>query len=212
MDSRRDPEIMQALPHSLIELKAALNRMPGVGPRSAERMALYLVQSPDEVCSQLIESIRRAAASVKSCESCGALTESQPCLICSDPQRQQDLICIVVKGTDILSLEKSGAYKGLYHVLGGQLSPLNGVGPEDLKIHALEERLHELEVKEIILALGSNVEGDATSYYLAERLNQEGRRITKIAQGLPAGSDLDFADDLTIYRALQGRVALENEH
>ena len=146
MDSRRDPEIMPALPHSLIELKAALNRMPGVGPRSAERMALYLVQSPDEVCSQLIESIRRAADSIKSCESCGALTESHPCLICSDPQRQQDLICIVVKDTDILSLEKSGAYKGLYHVLGGQLSPLNGVGPEDLNIHALEGRLHELEV------------------------------------------------------------------
>ncbi|MGA1015791.1 MAG: recombination mediator RecR [Limisphaerales bacterium] len=202
---------MPALPLTLIELKAALNRLPGIGPRSAERMALHLVQGPKEVIKQLTDCMQKASERVQICHICGGLTEEQPCQICDSPGREPGLICVVVKPTDILSLEKTGSYAGHYHVLGGHISPLNGVGPEDLNIAALEKRLDQSEVQELILALGSDVEGDATSYYLAQRLGRQGLKITKIAQGLPAGSDLDFADELTLNRALQGRIALDHE-
>jgi recombination protein RecR len=199
------------LPPAIQVLKAVLNQLPGIGPRSAERIALHIVQSKEDKVHQLVHAIQEAKERVALCEQCGGLTESQPCPLCSNPQRLKELICVVVKPTDILNLEKSHAFRGHYHVLGGQISPINGVGPEDLQIKSLEERITKNLVQEVILALGSDLEGDATSFYLAKRLSACGIKVTRIAQGLPAGSELDYADELTLERALQGRRVIQHD-
>jgi recombination protein RecR len=196
---------MPSLPVSIAELIAALNRLPGIGPRSAERIALHIVQAPQDSIKQLAEAILDARTKVRFCEICGALTESSPCGICSDSRRDASLVCIVERAVDIFSIEKSGTFRGKYHVLGGKISPLNGVEPEDLRIADLEKRLTREPIKEIVIALGTDVEGDATSSYLAKRLPREGLKITRIAHGLPAGTGLEFADELTLSRALEGR-------
>src|ERR1041384_2085329 len=194
-----------ALPESLQTLIAALGKLPGVGPRSAERIALHLVQSPTELSANLAEALTHARSTIQFCTQCGGLTERQPCAICSDTRRDPTLLCVVEKAVDILAIEKAGNFRGQFHVLGGKLSPLNGVGPEDLRIAHLVQRIPQQHVKEIILALPSDVEGDATSHYLAKTLANSGIRISRIAQGLPAGSGLDYADELTLSRALEGR-------
>lgn len=194
-----------ALPAPVVQLVSALSRLPGIGPRSAERLALHLVQTDAGAVRQLAEFLVQARERVAFCERCGALTEQQPCPICASNTRDASLLCVVERALDVLSLEKSGTFKGRYHVLGGKLSPLNGVGPEDLRIDALETRLGQEPIRELVLALGSDVEGDATSHYLAKRLADRGVRITRLAQGLPAGSGLEFADELTLSRALEGR-------
>lgn len=196
---------MAALPEALQALIAALGKLPGVGPRSAERIALHLVQAPTEVSTTLAESLIRARSTIQFCATCGGLTERQPCAICADTRRDPTLLCIVEKAVDILTIEKAGSFRGQFHVLGGKLSPLNGVGPEDLRIAHLSQRIPQQGVREIILALPSDVEGDATSHYLAKTLCGTGVRISRIAQGLPAGSGLDYADELTLSRALEGR-------
>jgi len=179
--------------------------LPGIGPRSAERIALYLAQAEADSVRQLAQAMLTARERIQSCQTCGALTEVQPCAICSDPRRDGSLICLVEQPVDIISLEKSGTYHGKYHVLGGRISPLNGVQPEDLRIAELEARLAKEAIQEIILALATDVEGDATSFYLAKRLSAKGVKTTRIAHGLPAGSGLEFADELTLSRALEGR-------
>jgi recombination protein RecR len=194
-----------ALPEALQALIAALGKLPGVGPRSAERIGLHLVQAPAELSNNLAESLTRARSAVQFCTNCGGLTDRQPCAICSDSRRDPTLLCVVEKAVDILAIEKAGSFRGQFHVLGGKLSPLNGVGPEDLRIAHLVQRVPQQGVKEIILALPSDVEGDATSHYLAKTLASSGVRISRIAQGLPAGSGLDYADELTLSRALEGR-------
>ena len=199
---------MPVLPESIATLTAALSRLPGIGPRSAERIALHLVQSEPGVVKQLADSIVTARQNVRFCELCGALTEQSPCGLCSDPRREAGLVCLVERAVDILSLEKSGTFRGRYHVLGGKISPLNGVDPEDLRITELEKRLGHEPITEIIIALGTDVEGDATSFYLAKRLARAGLKITRIAHGLPAGSGLDFADEVTLSHALEGRREL----
>jgi len=186
-------------------LAAALGRLPGIGPRSAERLALHVVQSEADAIRQLAAALLNARERVALCRRCGGLTETQPCLLCTDERREASLLCVVERALDILSLEKSGTFRGRYHALGGKLSPLNGVGPEDLRIAALEARVSTEPIKEVILALGSDVEGDATANYLARRLAGRGVRLTRLAQGLPAGSGLEFADELTLSRALEGR-------
>jgi recombination protein RecR len=196
---------MPALPEPLTALTAALARLPGIGPRSAERLALHLVQSDTGMVQSLADAILTARARISLCQVCGALTERQPCGLCEDHRRDAALICVVERPTDILSIEKSGAFHGRFHVLGGKISPLNGVGPEDLRIAELETRLGAEPVKEIILALGTDVEGDATGHYLAKRLAPRGVRVSRLAHGLPAGSGLEFADELTLSRALEGR-------
>lgn len=196
---------MNSLPAPLTQLVTALGRLPGIGPRSAERLALYLVQSDPALVRQLAESLVQARETVTNCERCGALTEMQPCPICADDRRDATVLCIVERPLDILSLEKSRAFNGRYHSLGGKLSPLNGVGPEDLRLGELDRRVVAEGVREAILALGSDVEGEATAHYLAKRLGVHGIRVSRIAQGLPAGSGLEFADELTLIRALQGR-------
>jgi recombination protein RecR len=193
------------LPPPLNELLSALSTLPGIGPRSAERLALHLVQAEPGVVRQLAEAMVRARERIRPCTTCGSLTEQIPCAICADPRREAGLVCVVERPTDILSLEKSGSFRGRFHVLGGRISPLNGVGPDDLRITELEQRLHAEPITELILALGTDVEGDATSFYLAKRLGARGVKVTRLAHGLPAGTGLEFADELTLTRALEGR-------
>ncbi len=196
---------MSVLPDSITALISALAKLPGVGPRSAERIALNLVQADSAVVKQLADVILHAREQIQFCTACGALTEKSPCPICDDARRDASLVCVVKRAVDILSVEKSGAYRGKFHVLGGKISPLDGVEPEDLRIAELEKRLAHEPVKELIIALGTDVEGDATSFYLAKRLARPGLEISRIAYGLPAGSGLEFADELTLRRALEGR-------
>src|SRR4051794_9291134 len=151
----------------------------------------------------------QAREKVRACDTCGALTEISPCGICSDPRRDSSSVCVIERAVDVISLEKSGTFRGKYHVLGGKISPLNSVDPENLRITELEGRLQREPIKEIIIALGTDVEGDATSFYLAKRLARPGVTISRIAHGLPAGSGLEFADELTLSRALEGRRELK---
>ncbi len=196
---------MASLPEPITALTAALGKLPGIGPRSAERIALHLVQADAPVVRQLADTILNAHERIQLCSICGALTETEPCGICSDTRRDASLVCVVERPTDIFSIEKANSFRGKYHVLGGKLSPLNGVEPEDLRIGQLEARLASEPIKEVVIALPTDVEGDATSFYLAKQLATRGVKITRIAHGLPAGSGLDFADELTLTRALEGR-------
>jgi recombination protein RecR len=199
---------MTSLPPAVAEMVAALGTLPGIGPRSAERLALHLVQADPEAVRQLAAALVRARERVQICSVCGALTETQPCPVCADPRRAAALICVVERPVDILLVEKAGGYRGRYHVLGGRLSPLNGIEPEDLRITELERRLGQEPVSEVILALPTDVEGEATSHYLARRLAPRGVRVTRLAHGLPAGTGLEFTDELTLNRALEGRQAV----
>ena len=193
------------LPDSITTLISALAKLPGVGPRSAERMALHIVQADAGTVKNLAGSILLAREKIRFCEICGSLTEVSPCAICEDTRRDATLICVVERAVDILSVEKAASFRGKFHVLGGTISPLDGVEPEDLRITELEKRLATGAIREIVIALGTNVEGDATSHYLSKRLTRPGLRITRIGFGLPAGSGLEFADELTLNRALEGR-------
>ena len=199
---------MPALPEAIASLIGALSKLPGIGPRSAERIALHLVQAESGAVKQLAETILNARERVRFCDTCGALTENSPCAICADPRRDAALVCLVERPVDILSFEKSRTFRGHYHVLGGKISPLNGVEPEDLRLNELEQRLAPGRIKELVLALGTDVEGDATGYYLAKRLARPGLKITCLAHGLPAGTGLEFADELTLSQALEGRREL----
>lgn len=200
---------MASLPEPITTLLAALGKLPGIGPRSAERLALHLVQSDAGAVKQLAAALVEARERIRLCSTCGALTEKDPCAICADPRRDASLVCIVERPADIISIEKANSYRGKFHVLGGKISPLNGVGPEDLRIGELEKRLASEPIREVVIALATDVEGDATGYYLAKRLAARSVKVTRIAHGLPAGSGLEFADELTLSRALEGRREME---
>jgi recombination protein RecR len=195
-------------PVSLQTLIAELKRLPGIGARSAERIALWMLQSPDAHPESLGNAIRDVKNAVAPCTACGFFTESDPCQLCTDPSRDSHLLCVVEQPTDMLPMERSGAFHGRYHALGGKISPLDHVGPETLRIPALLERIREQAPTEVILALGGDVEGDATSHYLAELLRDFPVKITRLAQGLPAGAGLEYADEITLSRALSGRVQM----
>jgi len=196
---------MASFPEPITSLMAVLGRLPGIGPRSAERIALHVVQSDAPAVQELARLLVAARERITECSTCGALTEKQPCEICADPRRDDSLVCVVERAVDILSIEKPATYRGRFHVLGGKISPLNGVGPEDLQIASLEARLAKEAIQEIIIALPSDVEGDATSFYLAQRLGPKNVKVTRIAHGLPVGSALEFADGLTLSKAIEGR-------
>jgi recombination protein RecR len=199
------------LPDSINALIAVLGKLPGIGPRSAERMALHLVQADSSSVKNLAETILSAREKIKFCEICGSLTEQSPCSFCTDPRRDSSLVCVVERAVDILSIEKAGSFRGKFHVLGGKISPLDGVEPEDLRIAGLEKRLTTEPIREVVIALGTDVEGDATSNYLAKRLARPNLKISRIAYGLPAGSGLEFADELTLSRALEGRREMSSD-
>lgn len=192
-------------PQPVSDVIEQLRRLPGVGPRSAERMALWLLQSSKAQPNALAEAIQGAASQVTSCPECGFFATREGCPVCSDHSRERGQLCIVEHATDVLPIERSGAFKGLYHCLGGKLSPLDNVGPDDLRISALLKRLEQLPQVEIILALSSDVEGDATANYLTDVLSAHDCSLSRLAQGLPAGGDLEHADALTVSRAFEGR-------
>ena len=195
-------------PAAIRELIAQLRGMPGVGPRSAERIALWMVQARDDKPDRIAQAISDTRGSVRPCSLCGFFTTDERCEICSDEGRSADLLCVVEQATDILPLEKTSAFRGRYHSLGGRISPLDHVGPEDLRINQLLERVKGGEFKEVILALAADVEGEATTNYLVELLKPFPITLTRIAHGLPAGGGLESADELTLYQALSGRRTL----
>ena len=182
--------------------------MPGVGPRSAERIALWMIQAPNSRANDISEAITKASAGLQSCQECGFFAEDKICAICSDSSRDRSTLCVVEQPTDVLPLERTGAFRGLYHTLGGKLSPLNHVGPEDLRFDALFRRIKEMPPAELILALGADVEGEATASYILHLLEGMELRVSRLAQGLPAGSGLENADEATIANAYHGRISL----
>ena len=195
-------------PAPLRELVAQLKRMPGIGPRSAERIALWMIGARNARPGEIAAAITSVTETVQPCPRCGFFATGPLCEICAEEGRASDVICVVEQATDILPLERTGAFRGLYHALGGRISPLDHVGPEDLRIDALIQRVRKEQPAEVILALSSDVEGEATANYLAGLLREFPVQVTRIAQGLPAGGGLEHADELTLSRALSGRVRL----
>lgn len=181
------------------------NKLPGIGPKSAARLTYYLLRMPTEEVRALAEAIIAVKEKTVLCSSCQNITESDPCAVCASKGRDHSIICVVKDPLDILALERTGQYKGLYHVLHGVLSPMDGIGPDDLKIRELLPRLRTGSVKEIILATNPNLEGEATAMYLQRLLSPLGIRMTRLARGLPIGGDLEYADEVTLSHALEGR-------
>ncbi len=184
-------------------------RLPGIGPKSAQRLAYYLLRMPAADARSLAEAIVEVKDKVTLCSVCQNVTEVDPCRICTDSARDRSLMCVVEEPLDILALERTGSYHGLYHVLHGAISPMDGIGPDDLKVRELLDRLRDGETKEIILATNPNLEGEATSMYLGRLIGPLGLRVTRLARGLPAGGDLEYADDVTLTRAIEGRQEMD---
>jgi recombination protein RecR len=193
---------------SIEQLAEQFAQLPGIGRKTAQRLALYILKmSRDEVVT-MAKALVNVKDKVRYCSICSNITETDPCAICSNTKRDRSLICIVEEPHDVLAIEKTNEYKGLYHVLGGALSPLDGIGPEELKVKELLQRLSTSSIEEIILALNPNVEGETTTLYLSRLLKPFGMKVTRIARGLPVGSDLEFADEATLSRAFEGRIVV----
>jgi recombination protein RecR len=185
-----------------------LHRLPGVGPKGAQRLAYYLLRAPKEEATALAEAILEVKDKITLCSLCQNTTDVNPCTICSDEGRDRSVICVVEEPMDILAMERTRGHKGLYHVLHGSISPMEGVGPEQLKVRELLERLRDGSVTEVIMATNPNLEGEATSMYVSRLLQPLGVKVTRLARGLPMGGDLEYADDLTLARALENRQEL----
>ncbi|MFC5281501.1 recombination mediator RecR [Arcanobacterium canis] len=185
-----------------------LGRLPGVGPKSAQRIAFYLLEVDSAEVEALVSALQAVKTKVRFCSICGNVTESDICSICSDPRRLDSVICVVEEAKDIVAIERAREYRGRYHVLGGAIDPIAGVGPDQLRIRELYSRLGTGEVKEVILAMDPNVEGEATATYLSLNLAHMGVVVSRLASGLPVGGDLEYADEMTISRALEGRTRL----
>lgn len=183
----------------------ALSRLPGIGPKSAQRIAFHLIKSEDRDVENLSDAITKAKATVRFCTRCSNFAETDLCHFCSDDRRDSTMICVVEESRDVVAIEKTGEFRGRYHVLLGAINPLDGVGPEQLKIRELLVRIEPESIKEVILCMNPNTEGDVTSMYLARILRPLGVKVTRIASGLPVGGDLEYADELTLGRALEGR-------
>lgn len=196
-------------PEPVRNLVGELRRLPGIGPRSAERVAVWLLQNSKADPAALATALNIACETVRPCPVCGFFATGESCGLCDDPGRDPQTLCVVEQATDVLPLERSGSFRGRYHCLGGKLSPLDRVSPEDLRIPPLLRRIEASPGMEVILALGSDVEGEATANYLAELLRGKNCHLTRIAQGLPAGGGLEHADELTLMRAMQGRRRIE---
>lgn len=185
-----------------------LSRLPGIGPKSASRIAFHILKMPLESVQSLARGLVELRSSISACSVCGSISEGDLCAVCGDSGRDRSTICVVEDGKDVLTIERTGEYKGLYHVLGGLISPLDGIGPEDLNIGKLLDRLNGGAVREVILATNPTVEGDATSLYLARLVKPRNVRVMRIAHGLPVGGDLEYADAMTIAKSLAGRTEL----
>jgi len=202
---------MRNLPKPVQNLVDAFSRLPGIGPKTASRLTFFLLRAPKEISQSLSVALIDIKENTSLCEMCFNITqkESQICDVCASETRERELLCIVEEPLDVLAIEKTAGYNGLYHVLHGVLSPIEGIGPEDLKIKELYERIKENNFKEVILATNPSMEGDATAMYLNERLKPSGIRVTRLALGLPVGGDLEYADQNTLLRALAGRQNLD---
>ncbi|MBI2207198.1 MAG: recombination protein RecR [Candidatus Rokubacteria bacterium] len=196
---------MAYYPEPVARLIEALQRLPGIGPKTAQRLTFFLLKRPTDEVRELSESLMALKDRIFACQTCFNVTDADPCRLCSDPARDARVMCVVEEPNDLLAMERTGEFKGRYHVLLGALSPLDGIGPEDLKIRELLARLDAGGTAEVILATNPNVEGEATALYLAKLLRPLGVRITRIARGLPVGGDLEYADQVTLSKALEGR-------
>lgn len=187
------------------ELIDELGRLPGVGPKSAQRIAFYLLQADEDQAKRLAEVLTEVRERVRFCEQCGNVAEAELCNICRDPRRSKASICVVEESKDVQAIERTREFKGLYHVLGGAISPIEGIGPDNLRIKELVGRLSDPEIKEVIIATDPNLEGEATATYLTRMLSPMGITISRLASGLPVGGDLEYADEITLGRAFEGR-------
>jgi len=190
------------------ELIDALSRLPGVGPKSAQRIAFYLVQTEDDQAKDLARILQEVKERVRFCTTCGNVAEQELCNICRDPRRSKEAICVVEESKDVQAIERTREFRGYYHVLGGAISPIDGIGPDNLRIKELMIRLNDPEIKEIIIATDPNLEGEATATYLTRMLSPLGIAISRLASGLPVGGDLEYADEVTLGRAFEGRRRL----
>ena len=189
----------------LARLIQELNRLPGIGPKSAQRLAYHIIRLPTQEAYDLSEAIQSVKQKIIFCEECQNLTDKSPCMICSNPQRQRNLICAVEDPLDVLALEKTRCYNGLYHVLHGVISPMNGIGPDQIKLKELFSRLSSNDITELVLATNPTLEGEATSMYISRYLGSTNVRLTHLARGIPIGGSLEYSDSLTLSRAFQGR-------
>jgi len=199
---------LNGFPESMKTLIKEFNKMPGIGAKSAERLAFYILRSKNNDARNLAEAILKVKSSVRFCKICNNLSDTDICHVCDDPNRDKNIICVVENPKDVISIEKAGNYKGIYHILLGALSPLEGIGPKDIKIDDLIARIRKEKPKEVILATDSNTEGEATALYLIKQLKGSGAKVTRIASGIPVGANLEYADQATLTRAFEGRVTV----
>ena len=202
------PDSIPAASPSLAKLIQELHKLPGIGPKSAQRLAYYLIRLSDEEAFALADAINSVKRNILFCQQCQNLTDASPCGICAEPQRNQEQLCVVEDPLDVLALERTHCYRGLYHVLHGVISPLNGIGPDQLKLKELFNRLNGDPVKELVIATNPTLEGEATAMYIRRHLAGQDVKITHLARGLPVGGSLEYTDDLTLSRAFQGRQEL----
>jgi len=197
---------VQSIPESLQKLIEEFTRFPGVGRKTAQRLAFHVLKNTREEAESLANAIRAVKEKISHCSQCHNITERDPCEICADPKRDRSVLCVVEDAMDVIAIEKTSEYRGLYHVLGGLLSPLDGVGPDDLNIQGIEDRLED--VKEVILATNPSVEGETTAHYLTKLLKSKNVNVSRLARGIPMGSDVEYIDEATLARALEGRVTV----
>lgn len=198
----------KAVPEPVTKLIEALSRLPGVGPKTASRLTYFLLRAPDDISLSLADALRDLKALTRLCSVCYNITTSDPCAICADSHRDQKVIAVVEEPLDVLAIERTSSYNGVYHVLHGVINPVGGVGPDDLKIRELVARVDNGGVSEVIIATNPGYEGDATAMYMRDQLFSKGIKMTRLARGLPVGGDIEYADSVTLMRALQGRSEL----
>lgn len=199
---------MKQYPKPLAKLINELSKLPGIGTKSAQRLAFHILSLEDAEAERLAEAITCAKREMKYCSLCGNLTDEDPCAICSDPARRDDVICVVESPRDVMAMERIKEFNGLYHVLHGVISPMEGIGPEDINLKSLIKRLQANDVKELIIATNPNIEGEATAMYIARLIKPAGIKVTRIAHGIPVGGDLEYADEVTLLKSLEGRREL----
>ncbi|MBN2305507.1 MAG: recombination protein RecR [Anaerolineae bacterium] len=197
--------VSKAIPQPVTDLIEALSRLPGIGPKTASRLTYYLLRAPDELSLTLAGAIGDLKAKTRYCSTCFNITENDPCPICADTHRDRTQVVVVEAPLDVLAVERTGAYRGLYHVLHGAISPVDGIGPDDLKIRELVVRIQAGDVLEVIIATNPGMEGDATAMYLQRQLAASGVKVTRLARGLPTGGDVEYVDPVTLLRAFEGR-------
>ena len=198
----------KAIPEPVTKLIEAFSRLPGVGPKTASRLTYFLLRAPDGLSLSLSEALRELKEKTRFCSVCGNITVDDPCAVCADPRRDRSIVAVVEEPLDLLAIERTASFTGLYHVLNGAISPINGIGPDDLRIGELVRRIDAGGIVEVIIATNPGQEGDATAMYIRRELQHKGVKITRLARGLPVGGDLEYVDSVTLLRALQGRSEL----